>query len=263
MIQSAHVIGQGRLGHHWADRLEELGIRTHRWGRTPSENVRDIRHWEASLQTDAVFIAVPDGAISEVAERIAPGLQPGTLLAHHAGAVPLDTLPVPSSDRAVMWPPMTFISGQTPDWSAMPIAVESANPVWLHWAQQLSPKAFSLTSESRRALHVGAVLAGNLTAAWLGTVEGYLETHHLSLDMLAPLVEESVSNALKGKALNTVSGPASRNDRTTLKQQTDVLSDPAQGQTELATLHRILTNRILHQHGHDPLPPFQATAPTH
>ncbi|MDA8695526.1 DUF2520 domain-containing protein [Flavobacteriales bacterium] len=263
MIQSAHVIGQGRLGHHWADRLEELGIRTHRWSRTPSDNVRDLHHWDASLQTDAVFIAVPDGAISEVAARIAPGLQPGTLLAHHAGAVPLNALPVPPSDRAVMWPPMTFISGQAPDWSTMPIAVETVNPHWINWAQRISPKAFSLTSDSRRALHVGAVLAGNLTAAWLGTVEGYLETHQLSLDVLAPLVEESVSNALKGKALTTVSGPASRNDRTTLEHQTAVLSDPSHGPSELATLHRILTNRILHQHGHDPLPPFQATAPTH
>ena len=77
---------------------------------------------------DAVFIAVPDGAIAEVAQHVAPGLRPGTLLAHHAGAVPLDALPVPPQDRAVMWPPMTFMKGQSPHWESMPLAVESDNP---------------------------------------------------------------------------------------------------------------------------------------
>lgn len=262
MIRSAHVIGQGRLGKHWADRLEHLGIHTQRWSRTPSDNVKDMHHWTAPSETDAVFIAVPDGTITELAEHIAPGLKPGTLLAHHAGAVPLDALPVAPADRAVMWPPMTFIAGQTPDWNSMPLAVEADHSNWLLWARQLTPQAFALTSDSRRALHLGAVLAGNLTAAWIGTVEAYLEHHQLSLEMLAPLVEESVTNALKGKALNTVSGPATRNDRTTLDQQIQALSDPHLDQTELATLHRILTNRILQHHGHDLLPPFQTTAPS-
>jgi len=260
MIQSAHVIGQGRLGRHWADRLLDLGVRTQRWGRTPSGDVRDLSEWQHHVEADAVFIAVPDGAIAPVAQQIAPGLKPGTLIAHHAGAVPLSALPVPPQDRAVMWPPMTFVTGQTPDWSTMPLAVETENPVWFEWAQQLTPLAFSLTSESRSALHLGAVLSGNLTAAWLGTVETYLEKHSLSLDMLAPLVLESVANALKGQALSTVSGPAVRNDRDTLNQQAEVLTHATQEQSDLATLHRILTNSILHHHGHNLLPPFQAKA---
>ena len=257
MIHRAHVIGQGRLGQHWADRLEGIGIETIRWSRTPSEHVRDMGHWKATEASDAVFIAVPDGAIAEVAERAAQGLQPGTLLAHHAGAVTLDALPVPPQDRAVMWPPMTFIKGQTPAWESMPLAVESENPNWLTWAKNMSPRAFALTATSRRALHLGAVLAGNLSAAWIGTVEAYLETHDLNLNMLAPLVEESVANALKGKALSTVSGPAARNDRDTLAQQTAALSGGTAQQAELAALHRILTNRILDHHGHDLLPPLQ------
>lgn len=31
MIRCAHVIGQGRLGQHWADRLDSIGIDTIRW----------------------------------------------------------------------------------------------------------------------------------------------------------------------------------------------------------------------------------------
>ena len=262
MIRCAHVIGQGRLGQHWADRLDSIGIDTIRWSRTSSDFVRDIGHWKAPEPADAVFIAVPDGAIAEVAQHVAPGLRPGTLLAHHAGAVPLDALPVPAQDRAVMWPPMTFMKGQSPHWESMPLAVESDNPDWLAWAQNISPQAFALTADSRRALHLGAVLAGNLSAAWIGTVEAYLETHQLTLSMLAPLVEESVDNALKGNALSTVSGPAARNDRNTLTQQTAALAGGTAKQAELAALHRILTNRILDHHGYDLLPPFQAKAPT-
>ena len=58
------------------DRLDSIGIDTIRWSRTSSDFVRDIGHWKAPEAADAVFIAVPDGAIAEVAQHVAPGLRP-------------------------------------------------------------------------------------------------------------------------------------------------------------------------------------------
>ena len=109
---------------------------------------------------------------------------------------------------------------------------------------------------------LGAVLAGNLTAAWLGVVESYLKEHGLPLSALAPLVEESVKKALEGGALATVSGPASRNDAVTLQRQAATLKSHSRPDQDLTLIHTLLTNRILAQHGHPP-PPLQGETEGH
>jgi predicted short-subunit dehydrogenase-like oxidoreductase (DUF2520 family) len=263
MIQRAHVIGMGRLGRPWAQRLEALGIVTQRWSRKAGEDVRPMSTWENAPDADAIFLAVPDDALASVVDQITPNLGPETILIHHAGAVPAEVLKVPPAQRAVLWPPMTFVSGHTPDWDTLPLGVETANDALRQWSRTLAPRAFDLTSHTRPALHLGAVLAGNLTAAWLGTVENHLLQHGLALDVLAPLIQESVANALKGQALHTVSGPAARNDRSTLNRQQSALAQGSEAAPDLPLLHHILTNCILQHHGYDRLPPFQAAAEAH
>lgn len=261
MIQNAHVIGMGRLGKHLAHRLGSLGIHVHRWSRTASAEARGLEEWPEFTECDAVFLAVPDDSIAEVAQCIRKGIADDTLLVHHAGSVPLDVLPSPDAFRAVMWPPMTFSSDQAPDWDTLPLGVESPSSQWMELGQRIAPNAFQLTADSRPKLHLGAVLAGNLTAAWIGTVETYLNAHDLPLKSLEPLIKESVHKSLIGNALTTVSGPASRNDRSTLEQQVTALQSEAHTLPEMAQLHRILTNLILQHHGHPTLPPVQTETP--
>lgn len=259
MIASAHVIGMGRLGRHLALRLETLGVEVQRWSRTATMDTRSMEDWQEAKPTDACFLAVPDQAIERVAESIAESLPPHSLMVHHAGAVPLDVLPVPSSRRAVMWPPMTFGPQGDPDWDTLPLGVETEHEPCFEWSQKLAPHAFRLTAKSRPKLHLGAVLAGNLTAAWIGAVEHFLDQHQLPFSSLEPLIQESVNNALKGNALKTVSGPASRNDQTTLNQQVQALKSGSPSHPEFTELHRLLTNLILKEHGHPELPPVQTT----
>ena len=256
MIGSAHVIGMGRLGRHWANRLESLNITVHRWSRHASEGIRAMENWSAAEPAQAIFLAVPDGEIDSVAGQVVSNTSLDAVLVHHAGAVSIDALPVDPERRAVMWPPMTFIQESPPDWDSMPLGVASKQPQWLELARMIAPQAFSLTAESRPILHMGAVLAGNLSASWLGVVESFLDQHDLPLATLRPLVIESVKLALEGRALDTVSGPASRNDTETLKRQCLMLDGR---DADLALLHRILTNRILNHHGHNGLPSIQAT----
>lgn len=263
MIQRAHVIGMGRLGRPLALRLESLGVNTERWSRTASEGVRPLSAWETAGDGEALFLAVPDDALAAVVAQVLPGIGPNTLLVHHAGAVPSEILQVAPEQRGVLWPPMTFVAEQAPNWNTLPLGVETENEDLRQWSRQLAPNAFDLTSETRQALHLGAVLAGNLTAAWLGTVEAHLTEHGLPLEVLAPLVQESVATALKGKALNSVSGPAARNDRSTLDRQQATLAQGSAAAPDLPLLHHILTNCILQHHGYDRLPPFQATAEAH
>lgn len=253
MIQSAHVIGMGRLGRHLADRLEALGLAVQRWNRSAHPGAEPLADWTPD-DADAVFLAVADDALPELAARMADVLPASTWLVHHAGSVPRAVL----GDRnrnAVLWPPMTFQSDVLPSWDVLPMAVDAVDPGFRQWARALAPQSFDVSDLQRRHLHLGAVLLGNLTAAWIGTVEVHLRDVGLDPSMLSPLVKASVDRALHGQALDTVTGPAARNDRNTLLAQQNLLH---RANPDLADLHAQLTHRILSHHGHDPLPPFQA-----
>ena len=253
MIRNAHVIGMGRLGRHLADRLDALGVVTTRWNRSPQSDTQLLTNWEAD-DVDAVFLAVSDDALGNIADTVAPQLSDATWLVHHAGSVPKSILGE-RERNAVLWPPMTFQSTAAPDWQTMPMAVDAADASFQTWARTLAPSAFEVTDLQRQHLHLGAVLLGNLTAAWIGTVEAHLRNMGLTPELLTPLVEASVSKALEGNALDTVTGPAARNDRDTLTAQQSLL---ANADPDVADLHQRLTQRILTHHGHDPLPPLQA-----
>lgn len=256
MIHCAHVIGMGRLGRHLAQRLEDIGVQVQRWNRTSGAEAQDLAHWAPIGNPEAVFLAVSDGAISTVASQIKPQLSPKTLLIHHAGSVQREALDWPQSRTGVLWAPMTFQPGTAPDWEAMPLAVDTDHEGLRNWAARLAPECFPVTETQRKHLHLGAVLLGNLTAAWMGTVENHLSRLNLDAKVLKPLVQASVDKALAGNALKTVTGPAARNDRDTLNAQSDLLKS-TETESQLALLHHLLTNLILSEHGHQPLPPLQ------
>ena len=76
-----------------------------------------------------------------------------------------------------------------------------------------TPACFDVTEEQRRHLHLGAVLMGNLTAADR-TVQEHLNTPALMpTSSVSSLAEASLNVALQSQALDTVTGPAARNDR--------------------------------------------------
>ena len=257
-MKRAHVIGSGRLGRHLANRLDHLDIAVTRWNRSPQDGTLPLSEWQAGDAPDAVFLAVSDDALGAVATYILPSLPEGTWLIHHAGSVDRAILGDRVSDTAVLWPPMTFQEEQEPHWDTLPLIVDTDNADIRTWARTLAPHCTDVDGTQRRELHLGAVLLGNLTAGWIGMVEAHFQARGLDASIFNPLVEASVAKALVGHALDHVTGPAARNDRNTLLAQADLLAqtDPT---GDLATLHHILTQRILTHHGHNPLPPLQGT----
>jgi len=256
-MNRAHVIGMGRLGRHLARRLEALGVTVSRWNRSPVEGVPALEDWTAADGPDAVFLTVSDDAIGKVAGSMRDRLHQNTWLIHHAGSVSREILGEPGERTAVLWPPMTFQDDVEPDWKTVPLVVDTVHQPIRDWARSLTPICTDVDGNQRSELHLAAVLLGNLTAGWIGMVQEHLRDSGLDTEALTPLVRASLLKALDGAALDHVTGPATRNDRTTLTTQSALL-DAKDTSGELALIHHILTNRILIHHGHDPLPPLQA-----
>lgn len=239
MIERVAIIGWGRLARHLAARLEKVDIEVVSVHTRSNANLHTV-----PADVDALMVAVSDDAIAAVADALPA--EPRRI--HHAGSVPLSHLGDDLARAGVIWPPQTFAdTEQAFDWDAVPIAVQSDDSAIIALAKKLSSRAFELSEPKRIALHLGAVLAGNLTAAWLGQVAAYCKASDLPFDALHPLIHQSIATALVDGAKPT--GPAARNDRVVLTAQHEKLASTP----ELQRIYDSLTDAILAQHGHAPL----------
>jgi len=246
MIERVAIIGWGRLARHLAARLEQLQVEVVSVHTRADANLDRVPE-----DVDALLIAVSDAAIAEVAAALPDG-PTAPLRIHHAGSIPLSHGGFDATRSGVIWPPQTFqlnAQGEADgiDWAAVPVAVQSENADIIALAKKLSPLAFELSESQRIALHLGAVLAGNLTAAWLGQVAKYCKSHDLPFEVLHALVSQSVTSTLRTGSPPT--GPAARGDRDVLTGQLDELASTP----ELQEVYKSLTNAILAHHGHAPL----------
>ena len=151
---------------------------------------------------------------------------------------------------------MTFQSDVPPRiGTSLPLVVDTDHDPIRSWARTLTPNCTDVHGDQRKELHLAAVLLGNLTAGWIGAVEEHFRLWDWMPMRFNPLVSKPASKRHSTAALDTVTGPAARNDKATLLLQAELLNaHDAVG--DLAAIHHILTNRILTHHGHDPLPPL-------
>ena len=143
MIESVSVIGSGRVGSAVSARLAERGLAL-----------------DASAP-DLVLLCVPDRAIADVANAIAPG----PWVAHVSGATPLAAL-APHDRRFSVHPLQTFTLRRGPEqldgaWAAVTADNHKALAAATWLAETLGLRAFHLLDANRAAYHAGAAIAAN------------------------------------------------------------------------------------------------------
>src|SRR5438132_91569 len=131
MVETARVVGAGRVGSAVAARLEERGV--------------ELRDDAAEL----VLLCVTDRAIADVAA----GIEPGPWVAHVSGATPLAAL-APHVRRFSMHPLQTFTLGRGPEqldgaWAAVTAENEEARELGRELATTLGLAPFDLDDGAR------------------------------------------------------------------------------------------------------------------
>jgi predicted short-subunit dehydrogenase-like oxidoreductase (DUF2520 family) len=112
-------------------------------------------------------------------------------------------------------------------------------------AFSISNRVVELDSEKRLYLHLAAVIANNFTNHLLAQSEKILKLQQLPFDLLKPLVEETVKKAFEGSPFKNQTGPAVRNDQTTIQKHLEMLSEDE----KLRELYQIITAHILGEKG--------------
>ncbi len=230
------IVGAGRAGGSIAAAARNQGIGV-------SVGSRDFDVAGA----DIVLLCVPDAAIAEVSEAVAPSLGPGAFAGHVSGATGLDALSA-AADRCAgtfSLHPLQTIPTSESDLAGAPCAVAASNPRALETARtlagQLGMHPFEVPEAGRAAYHAAASMASNFLIALEESAAQLMEAAGVedAREILAPLVLRTAANwADSGGAALT--GPIARGDEDTVARHLEALAEKA---PELRPLYEALADR--------------------
>lgn len=205
----------------------------------------------ARLARTVLFLAVPDDALTDVADALArwPTLPP--VVAHLSGARGLDVLGALAARTTIAsFHPLASLDGRHPvpagtlvAWDAR-TALVGAHLVTL--ARRLGCVPARVTDDARTLYHAGAVVAGNLPVALLAAGVRLLVTAGVPASTarvaLARLLRSQAANAERSDLATALSGPVARGDADTLARHLRALDDV---DAPLAELYRALSQRLI------------------
>jgi len=245
------ILGAGQVGHHLLRAFSEKGHNVSIWNRTLShaidsavgtnaivlKNLSDI-----PFETDFCIAAFSEQAISEIGAQIPPIRG---ILAHTAGSVPMELLKPFAKRYGVFYPLQTFTQNRVPEYSQIPIFIESSDIEGVSQLQNLAQTVFgpciTLDSEQRSKLHLAAVFACNFANASLMAAQDIVEENGLSFDLLLPLINETLAKTMDHKPSYNQTGPAVRNNKQIIAKQLKMLNEnPA-----LAAMYEAITQYII------------------
>lgn len=202
-------------------------------------NKLDLSHSLAEV----VFICLPDDAlIYELKNMIFPS---NAIVLHTSGSVGMDVFENTEIEKyGVFYPLQTFSKFVSLDMKFVPICLETSDENTEKIVEKL---AFSICeniafydSEDRKKLHLAAVFACNFTNHLYAISYETLEKNGLSFELLKPLIQTTTQKALQNNPRNVQTGPAIRNDKKTMNEHLEILSN----QPNLALLYEKLSENI-------------------
>ena len=181
------------------------------------------------LDTDVVWITVPDDAIAGVARNLARSQEwKGKIVLHSSGALTSDEL-APLREKgaraASAHPMMTFVRGAAPQMAGVAFALEgdaAAIRVAKSIVEQLGGEAFSIKKQNKVLYHVFGSFASPLVIALMAALEEVARAAGIRKrdikPIMVPLLWQTLHNYLKGDAASAFSGPLVRGDVATVRK---------------------------------------------
>ena len=254
-------IGAGNVAWHLAPALDntDYGVREVFSRRAMHASALAARLYQAQVMdsldfseshSDVFIIAVSDDAIEEVANEII--LPENAILAHTSGTQPLRILSSAATPNiGVLYPLQTFSKNKKVEFKDIPFLIESENKetetALSNIARAISKKVYTCSSDDRKALHIAAVFASNFTNHMLSIAAEIMKQHRFDLDLLKPLIAETVNKSLAIGPEEAQTGPAHRGDLEVLDQHVEFLKK----EKRLQEIYKMISQDILDKYQPD------------
>lgn len=175
---------------------------------------------------EIIFVAVPDNKLREVLAGIS--CSDKTLVVHTAGSYGFEVFQHNIKRKGVFYPLQTFSHGRRVDFTSLPVLIEASDKDATETLERLvlmlKCKPYYVEIEKRRLLHLAAVFACNFTNHMLTAGNEIVTKAELPFDLLKPIIIETIDKAFNDGPEKSQTGPAVRNDTSTLKKHLELLS---------------------------------------
>jgi predicted short-subunit dehydrogenase-like oxidoreductase (DUF2520 family) len=207
-----------------------------------SNAITDLEELDRSASV--YIISIKDDAISSFAKELILDEQ---LVVHTSGTVDAAVLKNCSKNYGVFYPLQTFSKDKVVDFKNVPLCIESntttAAKALETLAKSISSNVQPITAKQRRILHVSAVFACNFSNHMYTISASILSAHHLSFELLKPLIAETADKIKKNDPPKMQTGPAIRKDIKTMNAHLKLLSN----NKELKTIYKLVSEHIMQQ----------------
>lgn len=194
-----------------------------------------------NVNASVYLIVVNDTSITELASKLR---LPSKIVAHTGGTVSMESLS-PISEHYAVFYPLQSLKKEIIDLPIVPILIEGCDEktisVMTELAESISPNNVSLVNEAdRMKLHVAAVLVNNFVNHLYILSEDFCQKEGLDFSLLKPLIAETAERIIDGSANLNQTGPAKRNDFTTLERHLQLL----QHHPDIKSVYELMTKSI-------------------
>jgi predicted dinucleotide-binding enzyme len=188
---------------------------------------------------DLYIVAVHDDSLLKIGEWLQLN---DSLIVHTAGSVPMDALINVSTNYGVLYP-LQSLRKETAE-PFIPVLVDGNN-AWNKtrlsaFAQSFAGSVNFANDEERRKLHLVAVITNNFSNHLFNLVEDYCRKEEVDFKMILPLLEETVRRLSFDSAADLQTGPAVRNDQSTISNHKEMLGK----HPELLRIYEEMTGMI-------------------
>ena len=241
------ILGAGNVGTQlFQNFMKSKDIQVIQWYNRSLEPLKDLQgevpitdQLNDLKKADFYLLALSDDAIPIVAEQLA---DLKGIVAHTAGSVPMQVLNK-NSNHGIFYPLQTFSKSRKVDFKSIPFCIEASNEYskknLTQLAQVIGNKTYSIDSNQRLALHTAAVFVNNFTNHLYQIGSEICEEQGVPFDLLRPLIKETAAKIESLSPKEAQTGPALRNDLTTLQKHKNQLNNPL-----LKNLYLTLTESI-------------------
>lgn len=191
------------------------------------------------------FTIVKDDAIPLIVKQWPFKLKSNQTIVHCSGSVSIDVFNSISINNAVFWPIQSIRENAVVHWKETPICISANNVSTLntikHLAMIISDRVEVVTEEQRIKLHLTAVILNNFSNHLFHLADQFLELNNLKLDLFIPILQETVDKLKVNKPIDLQTGPAVRNDISTLNKHIKLLED----NKDLQHIYKVLSESII------------------
>lgn len=248
------IIGAGNVAHCFGHLLKLHGHQIRQVISRKKENAVELAEMfhaaatddllDINMEADIYIIAVSDAAIPELNDELRLGKR---IVVHTAGAVPLDAIKKISTNTGVMYP-LQSLRKEVKNFPPIPLMLEAATDEAMRRIQAVGQSIGSrieiVDSHRRLQLHLAAVLCNNFTNHLIARSKEFCEKAGLDFTLLQPIIRETFDRLEKYPAEAVQTGPAMRNDVTTMERHLSLLQE----NEYLQLIYKVLSDSIYHFH---------------